>query len=149
MKANLIGLLILIKFSYQQSQTNVPYETIRNQRDCKRCIDTGRIFCPGKDLSLGYCFSDIKNVDVFKTTICSTDVNSKFKSRYWPCPNEFYCQNGGESGQDGVTYPSSFVINAESTKTGYLLHDTKISNLLEGSFCKYIIRFPSIGGPND
>ena len=98
MKTYLIGLLIHFKLSSQQSQTNVPYETIRNQRDCKRCIDTGRIFCPAKDLSQGYCFSDIKNVDVFKTTICSSDVDSKLKSRYWACPNEFYCQNGGQSG---------------------------------------------------
>ena len=38
--------------------------------------------------------------------------------------------------------------NENQTET-LLLHDVSISNLLDGSLCKYLIKFPSIGGIND
>ncbi|TNV79529.1 hypothetical protein FGO68_gene6588 [Halteria grandinella] len=131
---------------------------ITTQKDCKICIDQKKVYC-SSDIKLtgGTCYSDVKTANASRTTsssqLCTSDVtlNQTVTSnrfwQLWACPNEYYCASGATSGS---SYPSDFILSADVNQTvKYLLHDSSVSNLLDGSFCRYLIQFPSIGGPND
>jgi hypothetical protein len=96
-------------------------------------------------MQTGYCLTNDTKIDLtYRQSICSSDASNFTVLPKWACPNELYCIPGTEN------FPSSFsLIPNKNESWSHLLHDVSISNLLAGSHCKYLIKFPPIGGPND
>ena len=103
------------------------------------------VFCPVDNMSGGYCIAnDTYIIQAHRKTLCSSDASNFTVLPRWSCPNENYCAPSNEK------FPFSYELTPDKNESwSELVHNVNISNLLDGSQCKYLIKYPSIGGPND